>query len=94
IGFLEPYISFELMDSVDSETKTIRIEFYYIFPMESAGDDKKCFVDFIADNNEIKCIVVDLKKELEKYPIRNRAQRVLSLKKGFLGATNFLDPNK
>lgn len=94
IGFLEPYISFELMDSVDSETKTIRIEFYYIFPMESAGDDKKCFVDFIADNNEIKCIVVDLKKELEKYPIRNRAQRVLSPKKGFLGATNFLDPNK
>jgi hypothetical protein len=53
------------MDSVDSETKTIRIQFYYIFPTESAGDDKECFVDFIADNNEIKCIVVDLKKELE-----------------------------
>jgi hypothetical protein len=38
--------------------------------------------------------VVDLKKELEKYPIRNRAQRVLSPKKGFLLATDFLDPNK
>jgi hypothetical protein len=38
--------------------------------------------------------VVDLKKELEKYPERNRAQRAPSPKQGFSCATNFLDPNK
>ena len=73
ICFLEPNISFELMGSFDSETKTIRIKFDLESRPQSATDDKEYFVDFIADNNELKSIVVDLQKELEKYPERKPA---------------------
>jgi hypothetical protein len=70
ISFVEPNISFELMDSFDSKKKTIRIQFNLEFRPKSAKDDRECFFDFIAGNNELKCIVVDLKKELEIYPER------------------------
>lgn len=73
ICFLEPNISFELMDSFDSKTKTIRIKFDFESLPQSATDDKEYFVDFIADNYELKSIVVDLQKELEKYPERKPA---------------------
>jgi hypothetical protein len=70
ICFLEPNLSFELMNSYDSETKTIRAKFDLESRPKSAIDDKEYFVDFIADNNELKRIGAELKKELEKYPER------------------------
>src|SRR5690606_11333538 len=73
ICFLEPNISFELLTSYDSEAKTIRIKFEFEFRPQSASSDKKYYVDFIADNNELKRIAADLKKELEKYPERKPA---------------------
>lgn len=70
ICFLEPNISFELLDCFVSEAKTIRIKFDLESRPQSAIDDKEYFVEFVADNNELKSIATDLKKELEKYPER------------------------
>lgn len=70
ICFLEPNISFELLDNFDSEKKTIRIKFDLESRPQSATDDKEYSVDFIADNNELNRIVLELKKELSEYPER------------------------
>lgn len=73
ICFLEPNISFELINSFDSETKTIRIKFDLESRPQSATDDEVYFVEFIADNNGLKSIITDLKMELETYPERKPA---------------------
>ncbi len=82
ICFLEPNISFELLDSFDSKTKTIRIKFNLEIRPQSATDEKDYFVDFIADNNELNSIALDLQKELEKYPVRMPAENKNSPKAG------------
>ena len=74
ICFLEPYLSFELLNSFDSEPKTIRIKFDLEFRPQSATNDQEYFVDFIADNQELKRIKLDLEKELGNYPERKPAQ--------------------
>lgn len=74
ICFSEPNLSFELMDSFDSITKTISIKFNLESRPQSAIDEKNYFVDFIADNHELKSIALDLQKELEKYPERMPAE--------------------
>jgi len=61
------------LENFDSEPKTVRIKFDLEFRPQSAIDDKEYFVEFIADNNELKSIATDLKSELEKYPERKPA---------------------
>lgn len=73
IGFTEPNLSFELLDGFNKDNKTFRIKFDLEFRPQSATDDKEYFVDFIADNFELKRIVNELKKELDKYPERKPA---------------------
>jgi len=70
ICFLEPNISFELIDIFDSKSKIIKIKFNHESRPQSAKNEKDYFVDFIANNDELKSIVLDLQKELEKYPER------------------------
>ena len=82
ICFLEPNISFELMDSFDPKSKTIRIKFNLESRPQSATDEKDYFVDLIVDNDELKGIVLDLQKELEKYPERMPAENKNSPKAG------------
>jgi hypothetical protein len=73
IGFTEPNLAFELLDRFDKDNKTFRIKFDLESRPLSTQDDKEYFVDFIADNNELKRITSDLKKELDKYPERKPA---------------------
>lgn len=70
IAFLEPNLCFELMDSFNSQIKTIRIIFDYESKPKSASEEKEYFVDIVANNNELKRIKLDLEKELENYPER------------------------
>ena len=74
ICFIEPNLSFELLDNFDSKPKTIRIKFDLESRPQSATDDKEYFVDFIADNQELERIKLDLEKELGNYPERKPAQ--------------------
>jgi hypothetical protein len=70
IAFLEPNLCFELLDSFNSQIKKIRIVFDYESKPKSANKDKECFVDIVADNDELKRIKLDLEKELENFPER------------------------
>ena len=68
--FIEPNLSFELISKYDSEIKNIRIHFKLESRPKSATDDGECFVDCKLNKNDLKQIVVDLSKEIEKYPER------------------------
>jgi hypothetical protein len=82
ICFTEPNLSLELMDSFNSITKTIRIKFNLESRPQFATDEKNYFVELIADNYELKCMALDLKKELEKYPERRPAENSNEQKDG------------
>ena len=68
--FLEPNLSFELINECDSEIKSIRILFDLEARPRSATDDKEYFVDCKLDKNDLRQIAIELSKELEKYPER------------------------
>jgi len=68
--FMEPNLSFELISKYDSEIKNIRIHFKLESRPQSATDDREYFVDCKLNKNDLKQIVVDLSKEIEKYPER------------------------
>ena len=68
--FIEPNLSFELVSKYDSEIKRIRIYFNLESRPQSATDDRKYFVDCEWNKNDLKQIVVDLNKEMEKYQER------------------------
>ena len=68
--FMEPNLSFELISKYDSEIKNIRIHFKLESRPQSAIDDREYFVDCKLNKNDLKQIVVDLSKEIEKYPER------------------------
>jgi hypothetical protein len=68
--FLEPNISFDLLNKFNDNIKLIRITFDQEFLPKNSNDDDDYFVDFEADNVELKRLAEDLKTELEKYPYR------------------------
>ena len=72
IGFTEPNLSFELFERFDAKTKIFKIKFDLEFRPQSATDDREYFVEFIADNVELKRITSELKNELDKYPERKK----------------------
>jgi hypothetical protein len=70
LDFLEPNLSFELLDSNNERLKMFRINFDLELRPKSAIDDKKYFVDCLADNIELTRIADELQIELDKYPQR------------------------
>jgi hypothetical protein len=42
--------------------------------IQSAVDDKECFVDFEYNTHEIKQIIIDFTSELNKFPERKRIE--------------------
>ncbi len=68
--FTEPNLSLYLQNGFNDLNKLIRIKFDLESRPKSALDDKEYFVDFDADNSELKRIATDLTFELKKYPIR------------------------
>ena len=67
--FMEPNLEFELIKN-QSDLKTVRIKFDLESRPQNADDEKEYFVDCELNNAELKEIVSELKKELEKYPER------------------------
>ena len=70
LNFIEPNLSFELLENSNNSLKLFRINFKLESRPKSAKADKKYFVDCLADNRELKRIADELKTELEKYPER------------------------
>lgn len=73
LSFIEPNLCFDLFNEFNSDKKIIRINFDLEFrpPHVTLLDfDEEYFVDIRADNVELKRIVIELKKELDKYPDR------------------------
>lgn len=77
--FTEPNLSFELLNDYKADSKTFRIKFNLEPRPQSASDDKEYFVDFVADNNELKRISMALKSELNKYPERKPTHKTTHL---------------
>ena len=70
LSFIEPNLSFELLENSNGSLKMFRINFNLESRPQSATDDKEYFVDCLADNQELKRIADELKTELDKYPER------------------------
>lgn len=70
ISFIEPNLSFELLNKPTDDKKLIRIKFDLESRPKSATDDKDYFVDILADNDELIKIINELKNELHKFPER------------------------
>ena len=68
--FTEPNLSLYLQNDFNDLNKLIRIKFDLESRPKSASEDKEYYVDFNADNSELKRIANDLTSELKKYPIR------------------------
>ena len=69
LNFTEPNLSLELLENV-SETAKFRIKFDSESKPQSAKENNEYYVDCLADNLELKRIVNELEKELEKFPQR------------------------
>jgi len=68
LSFIEPNLSVELLEN--AETSKFRIKFDLESKPQSAKENEKYYVDCVADKQELKRIVEELEKELEKYPKR------------------------
>lgn len=68
--FTEPNLSLYLKNDFNDFNKHIRIKFDLESRPKSATEDKEYFVDFEADNSELKRLANDLTSELKRYPIR------------------------
>ncbi|MEP6647088.1 MAG: hypothetical protein ABJC12_08355 [Saprospiraceae bacterium] len=71
--FTEPNLSFELLNDFNADKKIFRIKFNVESRPQSATNDKEYFVDVVADNDELKNISTEIKRELDKYPERKPA---------------------
>ena len=69
LSFIEPNLSFELLENVSDNSK-FKIKFNLESKPKSAKEDEEYYVDCIADKQELKRIVEELEKELAKYPPR------------------------
>ena len=74
LTFIEPNLSFELLNSFDNISKEFKIKFNLESRPQSATNDKDYFVDCLADNNMLLKIADELKQELDNYPERKPAQ--------------------
>jgi len=70
IAFTEPNLSLELLNEPTDNTILIRIKFDLECRPKSATDDKRYFVDIMANKDELNTITKGLKDELSKYPER------------------------
>jgi hypothetical protein len=70
ITFIEPNLSFELLNEAKNSDKLIRLRFDLECRPKSATDDKEYFVDISADKEGLIAIIRGLKDELSKYPER------------------------
>lgn len=68
--FTEPNLSLYLQNNFNDINKLIRIKFDLESRPKSAIVDKEYFVDFEANNSELKRLADDLTSELKIYPIR------------------------
>ncbi|MDL2309401.1 hypothetical protein LJC53_07455 [Bacteroidales bacterium OttesenSCG-928-C03] len=67
LSFMEPNLSFELLDCKSDGLTMFRIKFDLESRPKSATDDREYFVDCLVDDQELKQIVENLKTELEKF---------------------------
>ena len=72
LEFTEPNLSLALLNQATDDVKRIRIKFALEFRPQSAQDNKEYFVDIEVDNEELKRLAFDLKKELAKFPERKQ----------------------
>lgn len=71
LEFIEPNISFELTNSFDNATKRIKIIFDLESKPRSAKENVEYFVEFEANEIQLKKLINDLESELSKYPLRS-----------------------
>ncbi len=68
--FIEPNLSFQLLNNYSDSTKQIKIRFDLEFRPKNAEDNKEYFVLIEVNNNDLERIAFDFEKESNKYPIR------------------------
>jgi hypothetical protein len=69
MDFMEPNLSFELLNNFDSNIKEININFAYEFSPPKEWE-KGYIVPFKATNEQLKIYAEELEQELAKYPER------------------------
>lgn len=70
LEFTEPNLSFSLLENSNVKYKRIRIIFDLESRPKSAIEGNEYFVDFIADETELKRLFNELSSELKKFPTR------------------------
>ncbi len=80
MSFLEPNLSFELLNDFTADRKIIRVRFDLESRPPFALRDIEYFVDIDADNAELQRIANGLRNELNKYPVRKPAPYTASPK--------------
>lgn len=73
MSFLEPNLSFELLNDVTADRKIIRVRFDFESRPQFALRGIEYFVDIDADNAELQRITNGLRNELNNYPVRKPA---------------------
>jgi len=69
--FIEPNISFYLLNELTDQEKIIKIKFDLESRPKSAKEEIEYSVIFIADKTELERIAYELETELQKFPERN-----------------------
>lgn len=70
LNFIEPNLSFKLMNKVKSQTKLIRINFDLESRPKSAKDEVEYYVDFCLTNFELEKTAKEFEIDLSKFPER------------------------
>lgn len=68
--FIEPNISFHLLNSYNADIKQIKIKFDLELRPKNANDEIEYFINFQADSMKLKEISNQLGEELKKFPER------------------------
>ena len=70
LDFIEPNLSFRLMNDVNNPKKTIRVAFDLESRPKSAKDEIDYFVEFCLKNAELEKAAKDFELDLSKFPVR------------------------
>ena len=70
LGFMEPNLSFKILEENDAGELLIRIQFELELKPKDVVDDLEVYVDFLAGKEELMEIADEFRWELEKYPRR------------------------
>lgn len=70
LEFIEPNLSFELLNYPTDLVKQIKLAFQLESRPKSAKEDDEYFVIFEADRDYLKQLASDLTSELKRYPMR------------------------